>query len=97
VFLKIKVFYGYFGPPPRLPYCDFKEREGFYFYSYSELPPRLLYCDFKEREGFYFYSYSGPPPRLPYQERSLRKRGKVEKENTAALDPLQNCCKLFFG
>jgi len=44
-------FYGYLGPPPRLPYCDLKKKVGFCFYGWLGPPPRLPYSGFGEKKG----------------------------------------------
>jgi len=43
-------FYGYLGPPPRLPYCDLKKKVGFCFYGWLGPPPRLPYSGFGEKK-----------------------------------------------
>jgi len=64
-FLQRKDFYGYLGPPPRLPYCDLKKGEDFYFYGYRGPPPRLPYCGwFQEKSWFLLLRLPWTPSKI---------------------------------
>ncbi len=64
-FLQRKDFYGYLGPPPRLPYCDLKKGEDFYFYGYLGPPPRLPYCGwFQEKSWFLLLRLPWTPSKI---------------------------------